>query len=182
MRYFNILYKRSKDSMGFLHKLTIVSTALVISGISLHIYSIKTVKKDRDFVVSAVMNYDMCQMINRCKEDHNYSDADMKIIEKEFKRYFILVGVKEPDQGSLGMYSRDVDNLWHMFILFTKEYTHFCNNTFGRYIHHIPRIKENETLEDRQKVRNNFKNFIQRYESFFGEDIHPIWLLDACEK
>lgn len=31
-----------------------------------------------------------------------------------------------------------LDEMWHTFILFTREYHRFCNTFFGFYIHHAP--------------------------------------------
>jgi hypothetical protein len=31
-----------------------------------------------------------------------------------------------------------VDIGWHVFLLYTREYTDFCSRTTGRYIHHVP--------------------------------------------
>ena len=31
-----------------------------------------------------------------------------------------------------------IDEMWHDFILVTRDYTQFCDRMFGRYIHHIP--------------------------------------------
>ena len=31
-----------------------------------------------------------------------------------------------------------IDEMWHAFVLFTKDYTSFCKAHFGRYIHHLP--------------------------------------------
>lgn len=31
-----------------------------------------------------------------------------------------------------------IDEMWHTFILVTKDYTKFCDDMFGRYIHHSP--------------------------------------------
>lgn len=31
-----------------------------------------------------------------------------------------------------------IDKMWHTFILFTKEYSEFCDAFFGRMLHHIP--------------------------------------------
>lgn len=169
--------------MIFSHRLIIFCSVILVSGFYFHLSSSKKPTLDKNEIISLVRDYDMSHMINRCKKDHGYSDTDMHIIEKEFKRFFTMCGIKKStDSGRLGMYSRDVDNLWHTFILFTKEYTQFCKNTFGRYIHHEPRVKEIETDEDRAQARVNFKGFIETYEQFFGEEIHPIWLLDAAEK
>ena len=31
-----------------------------------------------------------------------------------------------------------IDETWHVFVLFTKEYTDFCNEYCGGYVHHAP--------------------------------------------
>lgn len=36
------------------------------------------------------------------------------------------------------MPSQAVDDLWHEFILYTRNYQAFCNRAFGRYLHHTP--------------------------------------------
>jgi hypothetical protein len=33
-----------------------------------------------------------------------------------------------------------VDEAWHQFILFTREYAEYCNSVAGRFIHHEPHI------------------------------------------
>jgi hypothetical protein len=37
---------------------------------------------------------------------------------------------------------RLLDEMWHTFILFTREYTDYCQKHFGRYIHHAPALQE----------------------------------------
>jgi hypothetical protein len=54
----------------------------------------------------------------------------------EFKRYMALVGL---GYRGLGMTSREVDEVWHAFVLFTREYADFCQAAFGAFIHHVPR-------------------------------------------
>jgi hypothetical protein len=36
------------------------------------------------------------------------------------------------------MPSQVVDDLWHEFILYTRNYQSFCNKAFGRFLHHTP--------------------------------------------
>jgi hypothetical protein len=38
----------------------------------------------------------------------------------------------------VAMPSQAVDDLWHEFILYTKAYDTFCQNAFGRFLHHTP--------------------------------------------
>ena len=34
--------------------------------------------------------------------------------------------------------SKEVDDMWHWFILHTKQYIEFCGEFFGHYVHHSP--------------------------------------------
>lgn len=51
---------------------------------------------------------------------------------------------KNPDDTSLqlscDMHSemREIDDMWHTFLLFTKDYADFCEKYFGEFIHHFP--------------------------------------------
>ena len=40
----------------------------------------------------------------------------------------------------VSMPSQAVDDLWHEFILYTRNYGAFCNQAFGRFLHHTPAI------------------------------------------
>ena len=46
----------------------------------------------------------------------------------------------------VGMPSRAVDIAWHEFILLTREYTSFCEQGFGHYLHHSPASTLDEPL------------------------------------
>lgn len=99
----------------------------------------KTLNKGID--IQKVMDYQMPNIIARYRKDYKVSEEDAKIHEVELKRYLILAG--DSDAGeSLGMMSSEVDNLWHTFLLFTKEYQGFCNDMFGKFIHHCPKVDE----------------------------------------
>jgi hypothetical protein len=39
---------------------------------------------------------------------------------------------------SIAMPSQAADDLWHEFILYTREYQRFCNQAFGGFFHHTP--------------------------------------------
>lgn len=38
----------------------------------------------------------------------------------------------------VAMPSQAVDDAWHEFILFTRQYDQFCHRAFGRFLHHTP--------------------------------------------
>jgi len=85
---------------------------------------------------SKIMDYPIPRVLARYKKDYNVSDELALIHEKELKRYFILCGTY-PNE-SLDMFSPEVDNLWHTFILYTKDYEKFCHEIFGYFLHHCP--------------------------------------------
>ncbi|HLJ31969.1 MAG TPA: hypothetical protein VKU36_06020 [Candidatus Babeliales bacterium] len=131
--------------------------------------------------IDAIMNYSMPDVIARCQKDHNYTDEDMVILEQELKKYLALSLVTKKGDLGTGMYSTDVDNLWHSFILFTKEYADFCDKYIGFFIHHAPETETVRSPERQEESRKDFQAFVKNYEETFGQEIHSIWFLDMCE-
>ncbi len=78
-------------------------------------------------------------------------------------------------EKSWHMYSLRIDECWHQFILFTRQYIDFCRDHFGRYVPHAPsNAPESKTATPAQ--RTTFKEFNQRYEELFGTPIPEIWI------
>ncbi len=134
-----------------------------------------------EYIRTNIMNYSMVDVIKRCQKNFDYTDEDMVMLERELKRYLILCAIKENQYTPINMYSEHVDNLWHSFILFTKEYANFCKNNAHQFIHHSPKTDTSPmTPEKQQKANLEFLAFVDTYEKLFKEEIDPIWLLDRC--
>jgi hypothetical protein len=43
--------------------------------------------------------------------------------------------------------SREVDAMWHSFILFTKDYLVFCRDYLGTFVHHVPHVLDGCTAD-----------------------------------
>lgn len=54
-------------------------------------------------------------------------------------RHFFLAYLKS-GCSFVSMPSQVADDLWHEFILYTKNYEAFCHQAFGRFLHHTPAI------------------------------------------
>lgn len=69
---------------------------------------------------------------------------------------------------------RDMDNMWHQFILSTPDYFDFCTRYFGDYMHHIPGVAENSVPEEAE-----FSQDMERYLSYvydhLGEETVREW-------
>ena len=50
--------------------------------------------------------------------------------------YFIFC--HQAGRRMLAMPSQAVDDAWHEFSLFTRQYDSFCRHAFGRFLHHTP--------------------------------------------
>jgi hypothetical protein len=54
-------------------------------------------------------------------------------------RQFFLCHLKS-GKKFVSMPSQAVDDLWHEFILYTRNYQQFCKKAFGAYMHHTPAV------------------------------------------
>jgi hypothetical protein len=68
----------------------------------------------------------------------------------EVKRYLVLNRLYP--EAKWQMYSRRIDEVWHQFVLFTREYALFCDKYFGMMLHHSP---SNDPMGNAQSVSEN---------------------------
>lgn len=84
---------------------------------------------------------------------------------REVIRFLMLVA--EYPTGKLTP-SHRVDLAWHEFILCTRAYGKFCDETFGRMIHHYPGGSEASN-------RHQFGETLRLYQSRFGTPNPYYW-------
>jgi hypothetical protein len=68
---------------------------------------------------------------------------------------------------------KEIDDMWHTFLLFTKDYMFFCRKYIGKYFHHSP-TEESE----RQSVEAfiaDFKLFVSYVYDHLGEESCLRW-------
>lgn len=70
------------------------------------------------------------------KKHPNLAWKDAQLVSTAL-RYFFLA-YHHAQYQYLAMPSEVVDDLWHEFILYTREYEQFCKQAFGRFFHHTP--------------------------------------------
>ena len=92
---------------------------------------------------------------------------------REVKRYFVLTDLDQ--DRAWNMYSLRVDEVWHQFILFTRQYTEYCHQFFGRYIPHNPSNAPKPEHSARHLESTTFEQFHDRYEELFGEPLPTVW-------
>ncbi|MDI9358954.1 MAG: hypothetical protein QM528_08400 [Phycisphaerales bacterium] len=85
-----------------------------------------------------------------------------------------------------------IDEMWHSFILFTKDYTNFCVNYFGHYIHHAPTTKkerlafEKKMKKDPQgqllEIKEKMMEQMEFIDSYLGHRTVNLWYRSLSSK
>jgi hypothetical protein len=92
------------------------------------------------------------------KEYPQYKNEDYPEIEKALMDFFWLF---LPDNNSkhsfYTFHSKVADDLWHTFLLYSKEYREFCMNSFGRIIDHVPHTEEEPENSSFKTVLNTHR-------------------------
>jgi hypothetical protein len=63
---------------------------------------------------------------------------DCQLVAQALRQFFLAY--QQSDQQPVSMPSQVVDDLWHEFILYTRDYQSFCKRAFGQFLHHSPAI------------------------------------------
>lgn len=120
-------------------------------------------------------NYDV---INRYKASYKNNVLSPEDVFSELLKYLWLTQKHKFDKEQFPL-NRDlefvcavhkemaeIDDMWHTFLLFTKDYMLFCEQFFGDYIHHIP-----TTEADIPITRDDFKLTFTRYLSYIYDNL-----------
>ena len=61
-----------------------------------------------------------------------------EVVETGLRQWLLCCGAALGHRRVIGMPSRAVDEAWHGLILCTATYSAFCDQAYGRYLHHHP--------------------------------------------
>jgi len=100
-----------------------------------------------------------CRKIKRLDPRNEYwhlRPDNLDSLITELERYFCL---RLLCPNTVMSPSRQVDDAWHCYILMTKQYRKFCDDTFGEYLDHEPGVREFQTT---LRVLEEFKDLTVR--------------------
>src|SRR5262245_30634822 len=95
--------------------------------------------------------------------------AEAEALFVEVKRHLFLA-LTLTDR-TLPVFSTRIDEAWHQFILFTREYHDFCTRFAGHYLHHSPRESSSSGRGTKPLA---FEEFVVEYERRFGP-LSDLW-------
>lgn len=118
--------------------------------------------------LNSILLYNNEDVISRFTDLFDLPEEEAKSIFKEMQKFLFicqLKGIFIPDDLLI------IDEMWHNFILFTKEYHSFCATYFGKYFHHLPATK---IEKEEQKKKNELnpqaarEEYIKKLEHLIG--------------
>lgn len=114
-----------------------------------------------------VLAYENEDVVDKFLESWNLSREEAQDIFTEMKKWLWISAdsiVRESRGEQMPILAISypmtlLDEMWHTFILFTKEYQHFCKQYFGFYINHAPTTKRQKdmTLAEIERDPEGFK-------------------------
>ncbi len=73
---------------------------------------------------------------------------------------------------------KDIDHMWHVFLLYTEDYMKFCDDYFGHYLHHLP-----DVVKVNSNIVINFEENLERFLSYvydnLGESVVRRWFANS---
>jgi len=143
------------------------------TGLSQALAAATCVHKER--AIEKIFSYPFAQVLAKINQDRTIAGDRIEESVIEFCKWMSLVAL---DNDELGMPSKDVDEVWHTFILFTPDYSAFCRDVFDGYLHHQPATPDTP-IDSECGVR-----FRSAYERVFGP-LPAVWggaLLSSCQE
>jgi hypothetical protein len=116
--------------------------------------------------VAAVLAYQHDRLLKRYASDHGATIDESRRCFRALKEFLIVCALKP----GFKVTSDPIDQMWHTFLLFTKDYKKFCEENLGMFINHEPfeHAAPQAYLETRA--------FAEKY---FGQIDEHLWSADA---
>jgi len=119
-----------------------------------------------------VLNYDNNDVLNKIINTCNLSKNEAKQLFFDLKAFLYLATISKEKIAP----TVRIDNAWHAFLLHTKDYGSFCQQYFGKFIHHSPYKSESQRI---QQGKLAYQHAISLAKSVLGENISKNWDLTS---
>ena len=78
-------------------------------------------------------------LLARLEKHHpGFTRKDSALVSRALRQFFLAYLMS--GKRYVSMPSQAADDLWHEFILYTREYDAFCRRAFGSFLHHTPAV------------------------------------------
>ncbi len=81
----------------------------------------------------------------------DFKRKDSALVSRGLRQFFLAYLMS--GKRYVSMPSQVADELWHEFILYTREYDAFCRSAFGGFLHHTPAVVLSEHRKSNEGLR-----------------------------
>ena len=85
------------------------------------------------------------------KHRSGFERKDSALVSRGLRQFFVAYLMS--GKRYVSMPSQVADDLWHEFILYTREYDAFCRRAFGGFLHHTPAVVLSEHRRSNEGLR-----------------------------
>lgn len=117
-----------------------------------------------------VLGYQNNAVVSRIQKDCAVSEGLAQILFKDMLIYLYICAIT-PKNVRLSP-PLIIDEAWHAFILFTHDYHVFCQEHFGRFIHHRPN-RPGESWGD-ESLRTCIQTALSLFKGKLSENWKPV--------
>jgi hypothetical protein len=126
--------------------------------------------------LSDVLNYENNEVVLRFARERNVSVEDASDVFLETKRWLWLCASSPGMPVNMVGDAFVIDEMWHTFLLFTRDYAEFCQTYLSEFVHHVPkRSDEDSSLETEEA-----KTLLRQDYAFIYDRLGPDTLLKWC--
>jgi hypothetical protein len=128
----------------------------LISGLGAGLNRSLTQVKSRNRL-KFIQSYEFSEALRtKFRASRSSLDTDQQeMVFTALQDYFYLCN--QAGRSMVSMPSQIVDDAWHEFILFTKDYDDFCSNAFGRFLHHTPAEAMETPLQAQDGIKRSWR-------------------------
>lgn len=91
-------------------------------------------------------------LLERLEKQHaGFERKDSALVSRGLRQFFLAY--LRSGTRFVSMPSQIADDLWHEFILYTREYQSFCRKAFGGFLHHTPAVVLSANRKDNEGLR-----------------------------
>ena len=133
--------------------------------------------------LEAVLAYKHPAVVARYLKDFGGDQSAAEELFLELMRWlYCCARATEPGKRAaiVSMYPEilRIDDMWHIFILHTRDYAGFCERYFGRFIHHDPLPPVAPRERDENEVNAELEAFLSLLYDELGETTVRRWFVE----
>ncbi|MBA2711001.1 MAG: hypothetical protein H0U57_10450 [Tatlockia sp.] len=137
--------------------------------------------------LQTILKYKNDDILKRYEMDYPSNQLSGEEALRELIKFLWLTQKHEEDQAALPIDQQldficgipeEIDDMWHTFILFTKDYMDFCAENFGKFLHHAPTAATERMLIN--KSETDFSKYLSYVRKNLDEETCSLWFKGLC--